>query len=288
MPDECSNSNSPASNIPSSSQTTYLLVAQHYARIAMFKKLKDAAAAIHELARPWCKTCGRHAFRHHHCSLCAKITATNRFAELTENLNTHHIRDEEVTHAQWICNECFCLRARAKCCKTGQVFIASENRMDDFDGSKMRDNLCPYHPDSQLEGALSQEGFLLIEVEHDALQERIANWAGGTKHETLPAYRIAKEIGLVRCESHCDDPGRVEHFLQWNAAQVGGNGFIKLFWDKHIEHHEEEYVAGYSHKGNPYYRTRHYTTQYYTGHAVAVVAEPLEPKRPNKTRPNFK
>jgi hypothetical protein len=248
----------------------------------MFRILKKATKSLHDWLFPWCDICHAHASSHHHCSLCNSISSLNCLESLRQNLKQFDTQDQEVDSAAWVCEKCFKAREKAICCKTHQVFFAREDRMSDFDQSKMQNNLDPYHPDSELTGSLSPEGFLLVEVEHEAVQERISQWAGGTKQETLRGYRIEKEIGIVRCNSHCDDPADVEHFLMWYSAQVGGNGFIKFFWDKHIDHHQEEYVAGHGANGNPYYRTRRWTTQYFTGHAVAVIAEPLEPRQRKK------
>ncbi|MEI6514245.1 MAG: hypothetical protein WCO51_13385 [bacterium] len=255
----------------------------------MLRHIKSAVIAVHDWARPWCATCNRHALRHNHCSLCLATTANNRRHDLLKNLDLYDISDQQVLDAKWVCDQCFMKQERAKCGKTGLVFFGKDNRIDAYLKSEMRNNLSPYHPDSNLRGPLSPEGYLLIEVEHEEVQEQIANWAGGTREETLRGFRIIKQIGVVRSDTECGDPAEVEHYLMWHAAQVGGNAFIKFFWDKRIAHHDERYIAGYGKKGNPYYRTRHYTTQHFTGHAVAVLAEPLEPrqrmKAPHSSKP---
>lgn len=83
---------------------------------------------------------------------------------------------------------------------------------------------------------------------------------------------ITRRLGLIRVVDECRDPAEVAKLLKLEAVIAGGNSYVEFFWDKHIRHHEEEYIAGYGRKGNPYYRTRHWTTQYFTGHAVAVYA----------------
>ncbi|MEG2237778.1 MAG: hypothetical protein RRY13_09015, partial [Akkermansia sp.] len=139
--------------------------------------------------------------------------------------------------------------------------------------SQMRRNLFPHHPSSQISGSLSPEGFTIIEQEHKELQNRYLSWAGCTKQEFLREYRIKKEITLIRTINKHDDPAQVESELKWNCLQIGGNGLIKFFSDKHIEYHEEKYIAGHGSKGNPYYQTKRWTTAYFSGHAVAIIAE---------------
>ena len=200
-----------------------------------------------------------------------------------------------VSSSAWVCKSCYGSKVKTKCFKTKHVFEAKDDRMPDYRKSKILENLAPYHPDSKISirdkhncinyYALSPEGFLLIEVEYDEFQYRLNNWTGGTKEESIRGYHIKKEIGTVRCNVNCEDKARVEAFLKWYAAQAGGNGYIKFCWDKHSESREEKEVAGYGPKGNPYYRTRRYTIHHYTGHAVAVIAEPLEPKSTKANTP---
>ena len=111
-------------------------------------------------------------------------------------------------------------------------------------------------------------------AEEKAKYERnLANWIRGTKQEYLKGYTIIKELELVQCRNKCNSPAEVEKELKHKALLINANAYIKFFWDKKIEHHNEEYIAGYGHKGNPYYKTEHHTTQYFTGNAVAVIAK---------------
>lgn len=103
-------------------------------------------------------------------------------------------------------------------------------------------------------------------------ERNLSRWIPGTRHETLRGCRIERTIGLIKTDQECDDPADVEHILMQLTAYSGGNSYVKFFWDKHIHHHEQEYEAGRGRKGNPYYKTRRWTTQGFTGHAVAVVA----------------
>lgn len=110
-------------------------------------------------------------------------------------------------------------------------------------------------------------------------RKMLAKWLPGTKQEFLKGSVITKEIKLIKVDDCCENPAEVENILKIETAIAGGNSYIKFFWDKRIRHHEEEYQAGTGPKGNPYYKTRHWTTQHFIGCAVAVVAHPRNKNR---------
>lgn len=72
----------------------------------------------------------------------------------------------------------------------------------------------------------------------------------------------------------CSSPAEVETILRKYSAQVGGNGYINFYWEKHKERYAESVLAGYSRNDNPYYRTEYSTTFWFTGYATAVSLEP--------------
>jgi hypothetical protein len=243
----------------------------------MLSHLKSATRAIHDWARPHCDKCGKRAFPHNHCNLCDSVCANNRAQALKKNYSAHKKNDGSIKQAEYICDACFNSRVLTKCAKTGAIFLLSQDRIGEFHASQMHWNLSPHHPSSQIYGSLSPEGFAIIDREHQELQSRLRSWAGCTKQDYLRGYRITKEIKLIRSDAGFDDPAAVENSLKWHCLQIGGNGLTKFFWDKNIRHHEEEYVAGYGKNGNPYHRTRRWTTSDFTGHAVAVLAETTSP-----------
>ncbi len=238
----------------------------------MFSRLKLATRTIYDWARPHCEKCGKRAFPHDHCTLCNSVCAINRAIALKSNHEDYRKHDPLIKQAEYVCDECFNSKALARCAKTRQVFLKAEDQSVRFLESQMRKNLYPHHPSSRISGPLSPEGLAVIESEHEELQIRHRHWAGCSKQDRLRGHRIIKEIKLIR-DSECNDPAEVEETLKWHCLQIGGNGLTKFFWNKHIRHHEEEYVAGYGKNGNPYYRTRHWTTADFSGHAVAVIAE---------------
>lgn len=239
----------------------------------MLRHLKSATEAVHNWARPHCEKCGKRAFPHKHCSLCESVCPTNRSDELKRNYSEHGKHDQGIASAEFVCDTCFQGKELTKCAKTGVVFFRRDDRVGDYFGSQMLQNLSPHHPSSRLRGSLCEEGLALISREHQELQNRCRNWAGCTKQDYLRGYRIVKELGLIREDGQHDDPAEVEEALKLHCLQIGGSGLVKFFWDKHIRHHEEKYVAGHGKNGNPYYQTRRSTTADFSGHAVAVVAE---------------
>lgn len=251
----------------------------------MFQAVGKLLKKAHHAIWPWCDTCGSHAFRHYHCSICSKIIGVNRAHDLRLNLDEFEIQDRAAAEAEWVCDDCFEERQRDRCCKTGKTFHMRDDRSADFRSSQMCRNLSPHHPSSQIYGALSPDGLAAIDREHQELQSRFRRWAGCSKQDFLRGHRITKELKLIRSDDGYDDPARVEEALKWHCLQIGGNGLIKFFWDKHIRHHEEEYVAGHGKNGNPYYRTRRWTTADFSGHAVAVLAESTSStSRPNRAK----
>lgn len=118
-----------------------------------------------------------------------------------------------------------------------------------------------------------ENGYKLCQSCHKEFSQYIQHWVTGTKHEYIKGYSIVKEIGLIEVSEECDSPADVESLLQTKSAMLGANSYIKYFWDKHIQHHSEEYQAGTGAKGNPYYKTRNYTTKYFTGFAIAVLVQ---------------
>lgn len=221
------------------------------------------------------------------CGNCNKRLGrlSNMAKPLAQNFTEHKMPEEPVLKHQFLCQRCFEAHSFSRCSKTGQIFRSRDDRSAEFRSSQMCQNLSPHHPSSQVYGALSPDGLAAIDREHQELQSRFRRWAGCSKQDVLRGHRITKELKLIRSDDGYDDPAGVEEALKWHCLQIGGNGLIKFFWDKHIRHHEGEYVAGYGKNGNPYYRTRRWTTADFSGHAVAVLAESTSPaSRPNRTK----
>jgi hypothetical protein len=237
----------------------------------MLKTLQAGARAAHDLVRPYCQKCGKRAFRHRHCDICGGICKRNEAKALKDNYSKYN-REDSFLESHNVCDACYKRLKLNKCGVTDAVFFSKDDVLSAFHSSQAFKDLSPNHPFSQVKH-LSPDGLIRIEQAHKEYLERTSRWAGCSRQDFLRGFHIIKEIGLIR-ESGYDDPAEVEAALKRHCLQIGGNGCIKFFWDKHIRHHEEEYVAGHGKKGNPYYRSRHWTTADFSGHAVAVIAEP--------------
>jgi len=118
------------------------------------------------------------------------------------------------------------------------------------------------------------------------VQWLLANWMGGTKAEFIHGHRTMKSLGRVEYKgTSCENPAEVEEYLKLYSAQLGGNGFIKFFWQKHEKRHAKKVLAGYSKNDNPYYRTEYWTERWFTGYATAVIVDDLNNKRQDHHRP---
>lgn len=161
------------------------------------------------------------------------------------NMESTYDKLKYTSDKLWVCEHCH------KCIKCGEIFDRNSN-MNVNHRDSTRDLCPPCYAD---------------------YEKRKNDFIGGTKHEFFKGKKIKHNFGLVTIDEPCDNPADVEAKIKTEVLYIGGNAYIKFFWDKHIEHHDECYVAGHGKKGNPYYRTNHYTTQYFTGHAEAVLLD---------------
>lgn len=220
------------------------------------------------------------------CGLCSHRLL--RFSDSSGQIRSNHASfnmQVGFSDALFVCPSCYRARELIQCCKTGRPFLKVDDQAQTYVRSTLREELAPHHPSSHLVGPLSGDGLALIIQEHAAVLQSLQDWAGGTKQEFLPGYRITRELGIIREDGRWADPPAVENALKRQAVQIGANGFIKFFWDKQREDHEESYIAGYGARGNPYYRTRRSHTSWFIGSATAVVAEEVSrgPRRSERS-----
>ena len=222
---------------------------------------------------PQCQGCGERIFR-----------GSSFDQKLRDNFNALGQSDPFVTSVEFLCEVCFRKRELARCDKTGIIFPKHLDKSHEYRGSQIYRNLSPCHPSSKLFGPLSEQGLSIIGQEHEEMQDRLRRWAGGTRFEHLQGYRIIRDLGVVQGSN--ESIGTIVDLLKWHTVQIGGNGYIRYFWDKQICPHQEEYIAGYGVRGNPYYRTRRWNTVLYNAHAIGVVAEPLNQRPANRSSGN--
>lgn len=96
--------------------------------------------------------------------------------------------------------------------------------------------------------------------------------------------QIEKRLGTVETNDRYAHIDAVEGVLKLYSVQLGGNGFIDFYWERHVNFRESRELAGYSDHGNPYYRTRRERHVSYSGHAVAVRLVRHQPNQKDKGR----
>ena len=97
-------------------------------------------------------------------------------------------------------------------------------------------------------------------------------WAGSSRSENIKGFKIIKTLGKVECKEKYlyEKPANVEEYLKIRTIQLGGNAYLKCFWELQTE----EYIKGYSRNDNPYYSTR----RWFIGEAEAVLVEKYKKK----------
>ncbi len=193
------------------------------------------------------------------------------------------VNNHEYNILSKVCRRCRSLLHHSKCTRCHRPFLTRENRSSYYKSIKM--DLYPYYDSCSGWEMLCPACYATYVSAVKRIHANLDNWIDGTKSESIRNYRTIKKLGRVEYTGEkCDEPYQVETYLKLYSAQLGGNGFIKYYWEKHIERESERVVAGYGHKGNPYYRTEHTTTVWFTGYATAVRVAPMhQPKQSNQT-----
>jgi hypothetical protein len=189
---------------------------------------------------------------------------------LKANHKQFGIKESDVLQANFICSTCNDNRTYAMCEITRKPFHYIKNLCDEWNDSIKPQKLSPYHKYSKMFHPLSPEGLKILDESYSTYLSDFEKFIRGTKGEYIKGYQIKKFICRIEVTDKCKNPGEVEDYLRNYCAQVGANGYIKFFWDKKIEHHQEQ-DSDYSAKGNLYYYTRRWTSSYFIGHADAVI-----------------
>ena len=216
------------------------------------------------------------------CSICNKTIWINRLGKLKKNHHDFGKQDEISKDVTSLCKPCYDKHEYVKCTYTGKVFLGKD-QVSEESLIPYWEKLFPYHPEFEsMAPPISPAGLRRIEEEAKHVDELCTNsWAGGTKGEFLRGYHIEREIGLIREDDHFDSPAEIEEVLKLHAAQLGGNGYIKFFWERHVEFHSEnveirsqEYDVNSGPTRKRHRKSHHKKETYYTGTAVAVYAIP--------------
>ena len=214
---------------------------------------------------PHCLICNERGLPHKHCNLCNDSMIFNMSSELRDNHRQYLINEPDVLQADLICSTCNNKRTYAMCEITRKPFHLIKNLGDQWNHSKKLKKLSPYHKYSKMFHSLSPEGLKILNESYSTYLSDFGKFIKGTKGEYIKGYQIKKSIRRIEVTEKCNNPGEVEDYLRNYCAQVGANGYIKFFWDKKIEYHEEEVSDHY---------TRRWTSTYFVGHADAVILVP--------------
>lgn len=256
-------------------------------QVRELQKLKpvDAYEATFDEYQHLCTKCWRE-LRDVACDACGtRFDVLNNCAsKLKKNLSEHAVTVPAVAIARRICEACltrhwqeWCTKCRRSYCKVDDCLTAFRS---DPEVAKW---LSPYHPAfaesahwvSLCPACSSECRRLCLDME-----SRFSRWVGGTKGEAIRDFRIVRTLGRVEYKgTDCDEPASLETRLQLYAVQLGGNAFVKYYWEKQEERHSERVVDGYGPKGNPYYKTRSWSERWFTGYATAVFVEPFSAQR---------
>ena len=250
--------------------------------------LTSITETLQNLVQPYCSVCRKRTLPHKHCSLCGEKAYRNKLKALLQNHAEFKVTEKEVVKASFVCTDCLKSSTYLRCLVTEKPFYSIENCAEELLLSGKLPELVPYVESAMkfCDGkmhSLSPDGLSLVEKAYEQYLKNFRLFIGGTKHEYVKGFDVVRMISRIEVKKtvDCQNPSEVEDYIKRFCAQLGANGFIKFFYDKIIDHHEEEYVAGYGKKGNAYYRTRHWTTACYVGTAEAVILRPRKSKPRN-------
>ena len=209
------------------------------------------------------------------CDSCKTdfIVTKDKKQDLIEHLKSFNVTIPTIiSSAKHICPKCFKKNTYTECSCCNQAFLLADNKAIDYTSdSKFEEMLSPYSEFYQtiswLNDKLCPNCYDKVNKACVDVNNLMRNWIAGTKYEYIRGYKTVKTLGFVEYVGDaCRNPAAVEKMLKRYSAQLGGNGFVKYYWEKN----EESVVAGYSHNNNPYYKTNHT----FTGYATAVFVEP--------------
>jgi hypothetical protein len=220
------------------------------------------------------------------CDLCGNNfnVLNDRKQALLTNLREHNVvLIRPIDEARHICPSCYDFRYLVVCSRCSQTFELRNNRIEDYNNNaEIKSMLYPYSPfysTTWKNLCLNCYEHCLNEI-HD-VKHRLNTWAGSVRSDYIREFRTIRTLGRVGYEKKsCVEPGQVENYLKLYTAQLGGNGFVKFYFEKHEKVHSERVVAGYNEDNKPYYGIQRSIEHWFTGYATAVIAEPSQAKRP--------
>jgi hypothetical protein len=199
------------------------------------------------------------------CDLCRAsfdvFALNNQRDTLTRNLQSLSVELDEVSRARRVCHSCSARRLHCRCDHCSQPFPAARNAAGTYrSNADVPKWLAPYHKDYGVWSQLCPDCYDGCLASCKDVQARLSQGIESTKGEQFRDFRIVKRLGRVHYkERECGNPAEVEDRLSLYTAQLGGNAFVKYYWEKHSQHPRQ---------------------QWFTGYADAVIVEPFAKGRP--------
>ena len=205
------------------------------------------------------------------CNLCRKDfnVLKDSKEKLLKNLTKMHISMLTVANAKHICPRCYKNNLHEHCSRCNHSFMKVNNKSIDLTCStNIKKNLLPYSPLYKTKSRweyLCPRCFKEYITASDNIGRQMKTWIHGVKADYIRDYKTVKTLGLIEYDGNdCSEPAQVEEYLKLYSIQLGGNGYVKFFWQKN-------YVND---------------SRWYTGSATAVKVEPYTRRTNTKKEQN--
>jgi hypothetical protein len=248
------------------------------------EKLKEVNAYKSKF-RKYSKLCGKcwKEIRNTPCTICKNSfdVLLNSQKQIIENLIKYSVEHENFEKAKFVCPKCMDENERDKCSRCGEVYHTKDNKSKAYSSDKQVDLwLKPYSEYYSNEwDCFCKKCYDRCVKACSEVEFRLENWKGQSRSEYIRNEKTVKTLKRVEYNGRqCSDPLQIENLLKKYSVQLGGNGYVKSYWEKHSERHSHSVLAGFSKNNNPYYRTEYTSEIWFTGYATAVIVESFRRK----------
>jgi hypothetical protein len=219
------------------------------------------------------------------CSICNESfeVLEDHRENLLANLRSHDQSVEHFYKKKHICPKCCRRNLYSNCVRCEESVLESENQSSSYKENEEKKWLIPYsvskkNNEEYCYSVLCAICYEELENKINGVVERYSNWAGSSKSESIKGFKTVTTFSRIEENGQMSSTEDVANRLKLYSAQVGGNGYVDFYWERHEERYSNEYVAGYGPKGNPYYRTQYFKDVWYTGYATAVYVDRSSPR----------
>jgi len=214
------------------------------------------------------------------CGLCNTNfdVFSDRKKELLEHLKQYNVLEDhpKALDADHICPKCFKKLQYSECSRCLKAFQSIDNKAIAYSkDEEIKKWLYPNSPFySIVWNNLCPSCYGICKSACQEVQENIKSWVSGSKYEYIHKFNTVKTLGRIEYKDElCSDPGQLEERLKPYSVQLGGNGFVKFYYEKNEKRYQNKVIAGYSKNNNPYFRTEYTMERWFTGYATAVIVE---------------